>query len=232
MTQDGDNVIFGDMISILCHDDSDQIQEHQEDGMTGNVDNGKVAGTSDIEVRIATLDDAPAVAAIYRYYVETSAATFEYIAPDVDGIRRRMAAVLDRYPYFVAVRDGDVIGFTYASPLRTRPAYDWSCETTIYVSSGGRTSGVGRALYQALEDALKRMGVLSAYACVARPHSGDEHLTDASLRFHERMGYAKVGEFADCGNKFGRWYDIVWMKKDFGSHEPDPVPVVLFCELG
>jgi len=67
---------------------------------------------------------------------------------------------------------------------------------------------VGRALYEALKDALRRMGILSAYACVACPNPGDEHLTDVSSCFHERMGYAKVGEFADCGNKFGRWYDM------------------------
>ncbi len=81
---------------------------------------------------------------------------------------------------------------------------------------------MGHALYEALEDALRRMGILSAYACVACPNPGDEHLTDANSRFHERMGYAKVGEFADCGNKFGRWYDIAWMKKDLGPHKPDP----------
>ena len=90
---------------------------------------------------------------------------------------------------------------------------------------------MGRALYEALEDVLRRMGILSVYACVACPNPGDEHLTDASSRFHERMGYAKVGEFADCGNKFGRWYDIAWMKKDLGPHEPDPRPVTPFCEL-
>lgn len=84
---------------------------------------------------------------------------------------------------------------------------------------------MGHALYEALEDALRRMGILSAYACVACPNPDDEHLTDASSRFHERMGYAKVGEFADCGNKFGRWYDIAWMKKDLGPHKPDPKPV-------
>lgn len=84
---------------------------------------------------------------------------------------------------------------------------------------------MGRALYEALEDALGRMGILSAYACVACPNPGDEHLTNASSRFHERMGYAKVGEFADCGNKFGRWYDIAWMKKDLGPRKLDPKPV-------
>lgn len=199
--------------------------------MTEEIDGSKGSNSDGVIVRVAALDDAPAIATIYRHYVETSAATFEYVAPDDDEIRRRMAAVLERYPYFVAVREGIVIGFTYAAPLRTRPAYDWSCETTIYVAPGRRTTGVGRALYEALEDALRRMGILSAYACVACPNPGDEHLTDASSRFHERMGYAKVGEFADCGNKFGRWYDIAWMKKDLGPHEPDPRPVTPFCEL-
>lgn len=91
---------------------------------------------------------------------------------------------------------------------------------------------MGRALYEALEDALGRMGILSAYACVACPNPGDEHLTDVSSCFHERMGYAKVGEFADCGNKFGRWYDIAWMKKDLsGGWIFDPNPVTPFCEL-
>lgn len=90
---------------------------------------------------------------------------------------------------------------------------------------------MGRALYEALEDALGRMGILSAYACVACPNPDDEHLTDISSRFHERMGYAKIGEFADCGNKFGQWYDIAWMKKDLAPHEPDPNPVTPFCKL-
>lgn len=112
--------------------------------MTAETTRGKGLNGDGTVIRIATLDDAPAIATIYRHYVETSAATFEYVAPDDDEIRRRMTAVLERYPYFVAVREGIVVGFTYAAPLRTRPAYDWSCETTIYVAPDRRATGVGR----------------------------------------------------------------------------------------
>lgn len=180
-------------------------------------------------IRPATVDDAPTIAAIYRHYVETSAATFEYVAPGIEEMRRRIASTLERYPYLVAERGETVVGFAYARPLRSRPAYAWSCETTIYVAADERSTGIGRMLYANLEDALTRMGVLSAYACVAYADSDeDDFLTEASLRFHKRMGYTKVGTFEDCGSKFGRWYGIMWMRKDLGPHLPDPEPVVPF----
>lgn len=180
-------------------------------------------------IRLATVDDALRIVEIYRHYVETSAATFEYVAPTVEEMRRRIASTLERYPYLVAECGDIVVGFSYAGPLRARPAYDWSCETTIYIAPDVRGAGVGRALYANLESMLTRMGILSAFACVA--YTGDdedEFLTDASLRFHERMGYAPVGMFDDCGSKFGRWYGIAWMRKDLGPHLSDPKPVVPF----
>lgn len=177
------------------------------------------------QIRPATMDDAAGILAVYRHYVETTATTFEWAAPTVDEMRRRICSTLERYPYLVADRAGDVVGFTYAGPLRGRPSYDWSVETTIYVAAHERGTGVGRSLYEALEAALARMGVLSAYACVACTERADAHLTDASLRFHERMGYAKVGEWPCCGNKFGVWYNVAWFKKDLGAHMPNPTPV-------
>lgn len=193
----------------------------------GSTDSGHNA--CEPRIRLATIDDAPRIAEIYRHYVETSAATFEYVAPDVEEMRRRIASTLERYPYLVAELDETVVGFSYAGPLRSRPAYDWSCETTIYVAPDVRSVGVGRALYANLENALVRMGILSAYACVAYTgRDEDEFLTDASLRFHERMGYVPVGTFDDCGSKFGRWYGVMWMRKDLGPHLPEPKPVVPF----
>lgn len=183
---------------------------------------------SEPTIRLASVDDALRIAEIYGYYVETSAATFEYVAPSAEEMRRRIAATLNRYPYVVAERNGVVIGFAYAGPLRSRSAYDWSCEMTIYVASDERGSGVGKMLYGELEELLRRMGMLSAYACVAYADPEDEFLSNASFRFHERMGYMMVGKFDDCGNKFGRWYDITWMKKDLNPHLPDPQPVVPF----
>lgn len=131
-----------------------------------------------------------------------------------------------RHPYLVAEGDGSIYGFAYASPLNARLAYDWPCETTIYIASEKRNLGIGRALYQELEIALSQMGVLSAYACIACSASEDEFLTPESLRFHESMGYKMVGRFSNCGSKFGRWYDIAWMKRIW--HRIFPTPTLLF----
>lgn len=181
-----------------------------------------------MEIRLASVDDAPAIAGIYRHYVENTAATFECVAPTEDEMGLRIANILERYPCFVAICDNRVAGFAYANYLRARKSYDWSCEVTIYVAPYIRKSGIGKALYASLEQALKQMGVLSMYACIACPTSEDEYLTDASMRFHGKMGYSKVGEFEDCGNKFGRWYNIVWMKKDIGTHGSNPEPILPF----
>ncbi len=195
----------------------------------GGIGNGNAAPGGPVAIRVATADDARAIAGIYRHYVEETAVTFECVAPSVDEMRLRIGRTLQRYPYFVAERDGSVVGFTYAGPLRMRQAYDWSCEATVYVAASARGGGIGAALYGALEEALVKMGVLSVYACVAYADSEDEYLTDASMRFHERMGYRKVGEMRHCGSKFGRWYSIAWMQKDLGPHGPDPRPITAFC---
>ena len=194
----------------------------------GGIGNGDASVGAPVAIRVATADDAQAIAGIYRPYVQETAVTFECTAPGEDEMRLRIGRTLERYPYFVAERAGAAVGFTYAGPLRMRRAYEWSCETTIYVAADARGAGIGAALYGALEDALGKMGVLSLYACVAFPDSEDEHLTEASLRFHERMGYRKVGEMRHCGSKFGRWYSIAWMQKDIGPHGPDPQPISAF----
>lgn len=124
-----------------------------------------------------------------------------------------------------------VIGFAYAGPLRSRSAYDRAVETSIYVDSSIRGKGAGRALYQALEAALAKMGVLDMYACVACADDYDEHLSDASIRFHERLGFSRVGMFKDCGHKFGRWYSISWMSKPLGEHVANPPALRPFPEV-
>ncbi len=180
---------------------------------------------SKLQIRVASPNDAQAILDIYRYYVENTAVTFEVIAPTVDEIRNRISKTLERYPYFVAVFEDRVIGFAYAGPFKPRQAYDWSVETTVYISSTERGNGVGSILYETLEDALRQMGILNVYACVACSESADEYLTDASFRFHEREGYVKVGKFHNCGSKFGCWYSMTWMGKTLGPHNADPAPI-------
>ena len=169
-------------------------------------------------VRKAEAQDAGALLAIYRPYVEKTAVTFEYETPTEAEFARRMAATMEKYPYLVLEDEGKIQGYAYAGPFHPRAAYQWSAETTIYLKWDARGKGYGRALYTALENELKAMGILNAYACIASTETEDEYLTNASRRFHERMGYRLCGTFHQCGCKFGRWYDMIWMEKMLGEH--------------
>lgn len=185
-----------------------------------------------VSIRIARLEDAPALLAIYAPYVEHTAITFEYEAPSLEEFAARMARVLRRYPYLAAEREGRVVGYAYAAPFKERSAYDWSVETSIYVAEDAQRSGAGGALYRALERALSAQNILNVNACIAVPAvEGDPYLTENSARFHAHWGYQLVGRFHRCGYKFGRWYDMIWMEKFLGEHLERPPEVIPFPEL-
>ncbi len=173
-----------------------------------------------IRLRIVSEADAPRLLEIYRPYVEQTAVTFEYTVPDPAEFASRIRRTLEQYPYLAAEREGRMVGYAYAGRLHPRAAYDWSAESSIYVAWEARRDGVGRQLYQALEEILKAQNVRNLYACIASPREeNDPYLTMDSQRFHARLGYRKVGEFSQCAYKFGRWYDMVWMGKELGPHE-------------
>ena len=98
--------------------------------------------------------------------------------------------------------------YAYAGPFIGRAAYDWSVEMSIYLRMDEHRHGLGKMLYQKMEDVLRAQGILNLNACIAVPKAdGDAYLTDNSMKFHEHMGYQMVGRFHDSGYKFGRWYD-------------------------
>ncbi len=179
---------------------------------------------------MAVPGDARELLSIYDYYVKETAITFEYETPTVEEFEGRIRTVLKKYPYLVAEEssfDGEretkrIIGYAYASPFHERDAYQWCAEMSIYLHRDCRGRGVGRALYEELERRLKDMGLLNLNACIGYPDEEDEHLTFASVKFHEKMGYLMVGEFHKCGYKFGKWYNMVWMEKLVGEHTADP----------
>lgn len=180
-----------------------------------------------ITLRNAVIEDAARLLEIYSYYVENTAITFVYGTPSLDEFQERMRRMMKRYPYLVILRNGCIEGYAYANTFIDRAAYDWSCETTIYLDPSARKCGMGRMLYQALEGTLKKMGVLNLYACIAYPEIDDEYLTINSTDFHEHFGFRKAGEFHQCSYKFGRWYHMIWMEKLIGSHEEKQPPVSL-----
>ena len=168
---------------------------------------------SGIVVRKARYEDVQPMLDIYRPYVQGTAITFEYAVPTIDEFTERLAKTTAKYPWLVAEVDKRVVGFAYASTFKDREAYRFDVETTIYVDEGSHLQGIGRALYEALERELHARGVVNMYACVATAPTFDKHLPDASLRFHERMGFKPVGTFKHCGIKFDTWYDITWYEK-------------------
>lgn len=172
-----------------------------------------------LTIREARTADAEAMRAIYAPYVEHTAVTFEYDVPTLEEFLRRMEVVRARYPWLVAEEDGRVVGYAYASPFKERAAYQWAVETSIYLDDTMRRRGVGRRLHDHLEQALRRQGILNMNACISYISPEDEYLTLDSVRFHERMGYTLVAHFHQCGKKFGRWYDMVWMEKFIGEHK-------------
>ena len=170
-------------------------------------------------IRSAVPEDAPRLLAIYAYYVENTAISFEYATPSVEDFTHRIENTLKKYPYLVLEdEEGRIQGYAYAGVFKGRAAYDRSCEVTIYVDPDAKGRGFGRQLYEALEEELKARGFLNLYACIGVPIVEDEYLTRDSELFHQHMGYKKVGEFHQCGYKFDRWYDMIWMEKIIGEH--------------
>ena len=184
-----------------------------------------------IEIRTAETADAGRLLEIYDYYVSNTAISFEYETPSLDEFRERMEHTIEKYPYLVLVRDGIIEGYAYAGPFKGRAAYGWSSEISIYLDHNVQKCGLGRMLSEALEEALKKMGILNIYGCIAYPEKDDEYLTTNSADYHAHLGFVKVGEFRQCAYKFGRWYNMIWMEKTIGEHVDEPDPVRRYTEV-
>lgn len=181
---------------------------------------------SNLKIRMAKEADAEELLQIYAPYVQKTAITFEYEVPTVAEFADRIRKTLDRFPYLVAVMQGEIVGYAYASPFKERKAYDWAIETSVYIRQDMKRMGIGRRLHEALEKILRQQNILNMNACIAYPSEEDEYLTEDSVRFHERLGYQLVGKFHKCGYKFNRWYDMVWMEKIVGEHLEEQSDVI------
>lgn len=154
-------------------------------------------------IREATVQDAEAILAIYTPYVLETPISFEEEPPSLQELRRRMQS---GYPWFVATHEDEVIGYAYGSQHRARPAYRWSVEVTVYTTPKSHRTGVGRQLYTALFQRLAELGFCTAFAGVTLPN-------EASVGFHEAMGFQSIGVFRNIGFKLGRWHDVAWFQR-------------------
>lgn len=191
----------------------------------------KVRDMDEIIIRKAEITDAEQLLAIYSYYVENTAITFEYDVPGSEVFQGRIEHTLEKYPYIVAEKQGRVVGYAYAGAFKGRAAYDWSAEVSVYVDKDLHRCGIGKRLYSRLEEILKKMGVTNLYACISVPASEDEFLTRNSIDFHKHLGFTPVGEFHKCGYKFGHWYNMVWAEKMIGEHHSEQESIKSFGEV-
>lgn len=184
-------------------------------------------------LRSATADDAEALLAIYAPYVRETAITFEYEVPTPEEFRRRILETEGKYPWFCLEAEGGLAGYAYASPFRSRKAYQWIAETSVYLAPEVRKRGWGRLLCQALEETCRSMGLVSLYACITVPREGgDPYATEDSALFHAHLGYRELARFPGSGSKFGRWYDTVIMEKALNERRPDMPEPIWYPQLG
>lgn len=176
-----------------------------------------------MDFRFARAEDAGDLVAIYEPYVKKTAITFEYEVPTVEEFADRIKQISETFPYLVALQEGKIIGYAYASRYRERKAYDWGVELSIYVDENETQHGVGKQLYQKLLFALTKLNYQRAYACITFPNEN-------SVKFHESLGFHWIGIFEKSGYKFNQWYGISWMDKELQT-EGNVKPIKSVTEL-
>lgn len=183
---------------------------------------------ADITLRDACVDDLAAITAIYAESVANGVASYELTPPDEAEMHRRFEAISgQRYPYVVAAdAGGRIVGYAYASAFRTRPAYRWLVEDSIYLAPDTRGRGIGRTL---LDELLRRCTALGFRQMIAVIGGGHP----ASIGVHRAAGFVECGRMRATGYKHGRWLDTVLMQMPLGegaetAPQPESYPGTLF----
>ncbi len=170
-----------------------------------------------MQVRPAIPEDLPAIHEIYGYHVLHGLASFEEEPPSLEELRRRFENVKKRsLPWLAADFGGVLAGYGYCAPYRTRSAYRYSLEDSVYVRSGAEGRGVGSALLGALIQGCEGLGYRQLIAVI-----GDS-ANAASINLHASFGFLRVATLRSVGFKFGRWVDSVVMQRPLGPGDATP----------
>jgi len=166
-------------------------------------------------IRLAELSDAPAILEIYRPIVRETTISFEVDPPGLLEMQDRIAKTLVQFPWVVCESKGTVIGYAYSGPHRSRIAYQWSVELSVYIHEAHRKQGVARGLYTSLMALLTLQGYINAYCGVALPNQASEKL-------HASMGFKPIGTYVKVGYKMGQWHSVKWWSQSLSDYPASP----------
>jgi phosphinothricin acetyltransferase len=172
-------------------------------------------GMSERRIRMATLDDAPAIVAIYEPYILNTAITFEYDPVPVEVYRKRMETVLQQFPWLVCEEEGVIVGYAYCSRFKERAAFDWDCECSVYIDEKAHRRGIATELYRKLFELITQQGYYNIYALITYSHN-------SSVELHKKFGFTEVGVYQKTGYKMGQWWDLLVLEKRIHSFEETP----------
>ncbi len=164
-----------------------------------------------MKIRIVQKKDVQQILQIYAPYVLNTNITFEYDVPSLKEMSLRIEKISKKYPYLVVEEDDEIIGYAYACTFHERKAYEWACELSIYVKESYHGKGIAKKLYLKLFAILQEMNIQTVYACITVPN-------DKSKRFHQALGFKQNALFHQCGYKFNKWLDVIWMEKSIGQY--------------
>jgi L-amino acid N-acyltransferase YncA len=170
-------------------------------------------------VRRARHEDAERCLQIYAPYVRDTVISLEADPPALPEMQERLARSLETHDWLVLEGPQGVVGFAYGSQYRSRAAYRWACEVSVYVEAAQQRAGAGLLLYEKLFASLVDRGYLTALAGMTLPNAASEGL-------HRALGFEPIGTWRRIGWKFGSWHDVMWMQRHLASPTEPPEELV------
>ena len=176
------------------------------------------------KIGLATPADAEGILAIYAPYIENTSFTFETEVPSLEDFQKRISDYLISWPWLVCEVDGIIAGYAYGAKYRERTAYQWCVESSIYIHDDFLKHKIGKALYEALIEILKRQGYRNIYAVINLPN-------DRSVKFHESCGFTHFATYEKVGYKLGKWKNVGWWQLIINDYTMEPEAPIKFSEL-
>ncbi|MBO3696912.1 GNAT family N-acetyltransferase [Roseivirga sp. E12] len=173
---------------------------------------------SSINIRFVHSSDAQDLLKIYASIVLETATSFETEVPTVSTFTERIKIYSEKSPWLVAEVNDQIVGYAYGTSHRSRQAYQWNQEVTVYVHPDFKRRGIARLLYTKLLDLLKEMGFRKALAVITLPN-------DPSVEFHKSLGFKHIGEMKGIGFKLGKWHNTSWWDLDLGDNSAEPLEI-------